>query len=147
MQSYVFATLTLHRFICRHHRGSCPTLKCVHWFLKENVWLSFQNLNWLRKKFKEKNEFLKSWLHWKWHCWVLERPYQVLIQYNLRIMPKLKLENRQIFAISCLCQCKIINFANSFQQGGNFLMSFYFCNVKNYFGTWFKNTAQALYEV
>jgi len=40
-----------------------------------------------------------------------------------------------------------VNFANTFQLGGNFLMSFYFYNVQNYFGTWFKNTAQALYKV
>jgi len=67
------------------------------------VSLSSQELNWITNNLS----FWKGNCTTKWHCWVLERPYQVLIQYYLRIMPKIKIEDHQIFAISCLCQCKL----------------------------------------
>jgi len=48
-----------------------PSSKCVHRFLKKCY--LFKN-----KYNVDIPLFLQRQLHWKWHCWVLERPYQAL---------------------------------------------------------------------
>jgi len=89
-----------------------PSSKCVHRLLIKCY--LFKN-----KYNVDIPLFLQRQLHWKWHCWVLERPYQALNPILSENYAKTKNEDRQIFAISCLCQCKL-KLSQHFPTSGRF---------------------------